>query len=203
MGGSMSGNLRLYNSGGYVELQAPSNATSQTLVLPTDSIQPGMVHLHTETFSAVSSVSIDNVFSSTYDDYRVMMRYSASVSSDLFLRYRSGGVDSTNATQNNRGFIDPNAVAVQNFALVDQNYLRINNSATVGNAITMDIQSPFDSGQYTFGSYMAQQNHFAVSAKFAVGSATILTAAQHDGFTFYPASGNITGTLRIYGYRNS
>ena len=200
----MSGTIRLNGStSGYVELTAPAVAGSTSLELPLDSLQPGLVHLHTETFSAASSVSIDNVFSSTYDDYRVMMRYSASVSSDLYFRYRSGGADSTNATQNNRGFIDPNSVAVQNFSHVDQNYLRINNSATVGNAITIDIQSPYDSSQYTFGTYMAQQNHFATSAKFAVGSATILTALQHDGFTVYPASGNITGTLRIYGYRNN
>ena len=129
----MSGTIRLNgSSSGYVELTAPAVAGSTSLELPLDSLQPGMVHLHTETFSASSSVSIDNVFSSTYDDYRVMMRYSARVSSDLYLRYRSGGLDSPTATQNNRGFIDPNAVAVQNFSHVDQNYLRINNSATVG-----------------------------------------------------------------------
>jgi hypothetical protein len=37
----------------------------------------------------------------------------------------------------------------------------------------------------------------------AAGGGQLTTSTQYDGFTIYPNSGNITGTVRVYGYRNS
>lgn len=51
------GSIRLYGAtSGYLELQAPDVAPDATLTLPSDSVQPGLVHLHTETFRDRKSV---------------------------------------------------------------------------------------------------------------------------------------------------
>lgn len=199
----MSGNLRLYNSGGYVELQAPSNATSQTLVLPTDSIQPGLVHLHTETFSAVSSVSMDNVFSSTYDNYRIVFVGTLSATeADISVRMRAGGVDATTTNYafflfaqgvNNTGYNQRNTG--------DSKWIagRLGTSGT--SSCSFDLFGPASAARTTFHS---QNLGDGTTTTFVqVGSGTHTLSNSYDGITIFPGGNNMTGTIRIYGYRNS
>ena len=37
---------------------------------------------------------------------------------------------------------------------------------------------------------------------YKAGGATHSVTSPYDGFTFYPSGGTISGTMRIYGYRN-
>lgn len=202
MGGSMSGNLRLYNSGGYVELQAPSNATSQTLVLPTDSIQPGLVHLHTENFSGASSVSVDSVFSSTYDAYRVVMKTQRNTSeSSPTLRLRVSGIDETGNFYFRHGVSNGSNNTNYNQAGNAVGFFGIGRAGSNGIGITsLDIMNPF----LTTGTSLVGQN-------IAAGTTTVFIehfggfqdrSTSYDGFTLAD-SGTLTGTIRVYGYRNS
>ncbi len=55
-----------------------------------------MVLLNTTSFSAVSSQSINDVFSATYDHYKLKLWFfGASASGALSFRYRVGGADNT------------------------------------------------------------------------------------------------------------
>lgn len=193
----MSGNIRLYNTGGYVELQAPSSATNQTLVLPTDSIQPGLVHLHTETFSAVSSVSLDNVFSSTYDNYRIVTNVTTSANAQIRIRMRSSGTDLTSSY--NWGSFSTASTTGYNQYLsqseVDLFYVPTGQGSGV-----VDIFAPYLSLETRLVSDGV--SNYLTAARVNV-FARVSNTNSYDGFTLYPSNPSFTGTLRVYGYRNS
>lgn len=199
----MSGNIRLYNTGGYVELQAPSSATNQTLVLPTDSIQPGLVHLHTETFSGQSSVSLDNVFSATYANYRVVINVSSSAS-NLNMRMRASGSDNSssnyyfNGPELSTSSVTSPAVA-RSIGL--QNYAITGIYGTGPGYAALDIYAPYLTQTTAFTGHAISNGGTDLFQR--IMSMYMSVTTSYDGFTIYPASSTITGTLRIYGYRNA
>ena len=196
----MAGNIRLYNTSGYVELQAPSSASAQTLVLPTDSIQPGLVHLHTETVSGQSSVSLDNVFSSTYQNYRVIFNHETSANQDGSFRLRVSGSDDSTSNAYIRQRITASSTTVAAQRATDTLWNVWQSNTTRNNATVFDIFRPFDAATTTIQSVVASSDTGAYYAAY-VGTHTQTTS--YDGFTIYVNSGTITGTIRIYGYRNN
>jgi hypothetical protein len=198
VGGSVSGNLRLYGTSGYVELQAPANAVSQTLILPTDSIQPALVHINTTTFSAVSSVSVDNCFTSDYENYRVLINaQTASGLAAFYTRLRASGVDATTANYDITGiYVQTNGATGANACAIGATSGQLQGIASTASSYTMDIMTPylakrtFTMGQWLYGQYFGSNSNMHTLAN------------SYDGFTIYPASSTITGTIRVYGYRN-
>ena len=197
----MSGTIRLNGStSGYVELTAPAVAGSTSLTLPLDSLQPGMVHLHTETVSAVSSVSIDNVFSSTYENYLIVPQFTSTASAALRCRYRLSGTDASGATDYTRQRLDVDGSSVS-AARTSSSFLFCGSLAT-----TALNGSHF----FVYGPFLAQPT---AARSVVVGSSSGAylndTASTHnqsvsyDGFTLYLDTGTFTGSLRIYGYRNN
>ena len=199
----MAGNIRLYNTSGYVELQAPASASAQTLVLPTDSIQPGLVHLHTEAFSAASAVIFDNVFSSEYENYALIVHATIAASeTDGYLRLRASGTD---ATGSNYGFFNQssgvNGVGYnQNSGGTTQLTAgRLGSNGT--GSLFVNIFRPQYAVRTTFQSQNVADGTTTAFIQSGGGLHSLSTA--YDGFTFYPASSTMTGTIRIYGYRNN
>jgi hypothetical protein len=207
MGGSvMAGNIRLYNTSGYVELQAPSSASAQVLELPTDSIKPGLVHLHTESFSAVSSVSIDDVFSSTYTMYRVTIFLSSmSANTVMLMKFRNSGSDLSAAgyLSNNRGMSDGGTLASHNFSGATTGMSLGFTSSAHNFGCVLDVfdpagtQRPIISGQT-----QGQLSGAGGFASWRIGG-KYNAASTANGMSLIASSGTITGNLRVYGYRNS
>jgi len=192
----MSGNIRLYNTSGYVELQAPSSASAQVLELPTDSIQPGLVHLHTETFSAKSTVSISDVFSSTYDNYRLVLTHSGG-NEDVNFRLQSSGTPST-TNYSDQTVAGDGASATAGRVTRGSVNLGINTNPGISD---FAIHAPFLT-QVTalvgFGGNAYNGSHI----RMITGIHSI--ASSYDGFTLTPGgAGTISGIAHIYGYRNS
>jgi len=191
----MSGNLRLYNSSGYVELQAPDNAESQTLVLPTDSIQPALVHINTTDFSAASSVSLDNVFTSDYDNYRVMFTGSSSAGGTLLMRLRSSGSDATGSDYSRQLLESYGTTVLASSATATSVYVTW--LSTILGFMALDMFSPHLSVLTAYSSMGGKPSNSIQ----VIGHHNV--ASSYDGLTIYPTSGTITGTIRVYGYRNS
>lgn len=195
----MSGNIRLYNSGGYVELQAPANAVSQTLVLPTDSIQPALVHINTTTFSAVTTVNIDGVFSSSYDSYRIIVSGSqtAAAGTARRMRFRASGT----SISSNYGFSYINNTttsSVGGLTAYNNWDIGVFGSGNFGQSV-IEIGGPFLVGQTTgvstSGNYIGQSSLY-------IRGLHQTDSTSFDGFSTYVESGTITGTIRVYGYKN-
>ena len=166
------------------------------LALPTDSIKPGMVHLHTETFSGVLSVSIDNVFNSTYDNYRIVIRHTGG-NEDVYMRMRSSGTDAT--TNYNRQVLDVDGTSVSAFRNTTAGFMvGVNTNAGVSDMI---ISGPNLVAITACTSVNAMS---LSSARLRVSGSTHSTSSSYDGLTLVPGgAGTISGTVSVFGCRNT
>ena len=200
------GNVRLYcSTSGYTELAPPAVAPDGVLSLPsgtgTLATQDyaagagGLVHINTETVSAVSSVSMTSQLSATYENYFVVWSLTSSTDASLRCRVRSGSTDNTATNydyQYNRG-----SSTSTNFGNdTNQTSFLMSQILSSGGSGHCLIASP-NLAQNTL--FTARGGH-ALQFNDAKGVHDVATA--FDGLTFFMASGTMTGTIRLYGYAN-
>lgn len=200
--------LRLNGStSGYAEIKAPAVAGSTSLTLPTDSIQPGLVLVNETAFSAVSSVSVNNCFTSTYENYRMIVNMTAA-STNLALRFRTrlAGSDDTGANYfRSAYYIGTTGAAAGTDVGGVLNYWTVFDacdSTDANNLHSLDLFSPLSGKRKNALGMYHQQNPSAVGYGGATYFNKIVTT-NYDGLTFYTSTGTATFTVRIYGYRNS
>jgi hypothetical protein len=161
----------------------------------------GMVLLNTTSFSAVSSQSINDVFSTTYDNYKVLININSSPTDALTLRLRVGGSDNSSNNYMWAGYtIESNTVflsAMGSSGAVSS--YRIGN--TYGNTSTAEllIANPFKTQQTQFHSKNASYSTASNWAVDQVLSGTTTVTTSYTGFTILIASSTITGSVSVYG----
>jgi hypothetical protein len=164
--------------------------------------QGGLVLLNTTTFSAQSAVSINNVFSATYDNYKCTIFTTASAgSATLSLRLRASGAD--NSTGNyytaSAGLTTAGAAANLNSTSATSFNIGATESGYASYAASFDVVSPFlTSDKYLLG------NQFEYNGTTTVGRALNglfdTTTYSATGLTLLSTQ-NITGTIEVYGYK--
>jgi hypothetical protein len=155
----------------------------------------------TVTFSAASAVSLNNVFSSTYTNYKVLMSStSSSGSNTLRFRMRDAAADLTTSTYRHLTWYTNSASS--GYAGLESssaaNYASISYNGVQGNSVEFDIFNP----------KVADYTHLRSTSTFADGTNMFLLASgtvvnnqiSYDGFTIYPVTAAITGTISVYGY---
>lgn len=193
--------LATYATQSYADSQPGSK-----LIVPTSiAVGSGSGSISTQgavTFSSASSISLNGVFSSTYDNYRLIFTTTSNTASGYInMRLRSAGTDVTAGNY----FSSVVQAAYGSTAIGNDNG---GNSQTTWNrfgyydgttdayASSGDILLPFASA---FTSFNAAKARSGYGSEFATGVYKATTSV--DGFTIYSA-GNFTGTLRVYGYKN-
>jgi hypothetical protein len=160
---------------------------------------PGLTLVNTTTIgTGVSSVSLNNVFSATYRNYRVIINWleASTGTPNVSLRLRVGGTDNTGAfAYQPRGWSNVSGT-LAGFGSAGSS-LFVGKLTGANPITTMDITLPF----------VALQTNFVVNAFEGLNNdawgfqATHTQAVSYDGFTVFPASGNFTGgTIDVYGY---
>jgi hypothetical protein len=164
-------------------------------------VAPGLVLITTASPSAVSSVSINDCFTSTYENYRVVISLTAiSGSTDFNMRLRVGGSDTTSnyVSQLTESFTSSVQTAA-NPSGTDDWY--VGRDSDVAGTTVFDIFRPQTATRTDligFGFYLAPTGVYVAQQYFNVQTA----ATQFDGFTLIKDN-NFTGTIRVYGYANS
>jgi hypothetical protein len=155
------------------------------------------------TFSGASSVSLNGCFTSTYDNYKVVIYLtSSSGSNTLRFRTRVSGADLTTSTYRTLAYYANSAA--NSFSGLESSsagsYGALSYSGVQGNAIEFDIFNP-QIANYT---HLRSSSTFADSTNmFHLSSGTVVNnTTSYDGFTIYPAAANIAGTIRVYGYKD-
>jgi hypothetical protein len=216
------GNVRLYGStSGYTELAPPAVAPDGVLSLPsgtgtlatqayvdtaeTDAINTaiaggGLVHIATDSFSAVSSVSLNDVFTSSHENYFFLATIASSVTNPLInLRLRASGSDDTTSNYQ-RQELYAGSTTVAGVRASNSNKFNFGYVHSNGGICSMTFFRP-QLAQKTGIMVQNDENLDRAYIYFANGGFSLTT--QFDGFSIYPASGTITGTIRVYGYANS
>lgn len=164
----------------------------------------GLVYINELTFSGATSASpanLDSIFSATFQNYKIELYISnASAQVTLNYRFRTGGASDSTANYNNQQLIaDSTTVAASrsvNQTVGDLGQLTLNDISffdiTIFNPFTAAKTAMLVNGAATSGqAYFRQQaNNFQAATSF-------------NGISVYPSSGNITGTMRVYGFRQA
>jgi hypothetical protein len=159
----------------------------------------GMVLLNTTSFSAVSSQSVNDVFSSTYENYMVVLNVISSGADNIIrLRLRASGTDASGSDYTSQGLV-VFSTTVSGSRITSASSLDIFRQDTSWNGATSFIHKP----------NLATATQFNTSNAWSLEGARIgLYTGSHSltnaytGFTLIPATGNITGTVRVYGINN-
>lgn len=152
------------------------------------------------TVTGVTSVSLNGVFSATYDNYRLVMTMTGDADRALLMRYRTSGTDNTNS---NYAYsrIAGNASTVSGAGAYPNNtaeILQVSNGAP--SIVISDIGGPFLTEKTAGISTGTTSTPSAIVAQY---EAFVFTATtSFDGFTVFVSAGNITGDIRVYGYSN-
>jgi hypothetical protein len=178
------------------KLQVYTGATFADVYPPATSNQ-GLTLINTTAFSGVSSQSINNVFTSTYDSYQIIFSTTAVATNGVVtMRLRASGVDTSTNYKNQQSFSASTSIAsAGDDSGTDEWILTYINTATAKNNSFQGIFHRPNVAQPTLYNALAQYS--TTSAGFVSGWQTDST--QFDGLTFI-APGNITGTISIYGF---
>jgi hypothetical protein len=162
----------------------------------------GLTQVANVSFTSAASIAIDNVFSTTYTNYLFHWRMTAASGTDveLQLRGRIAGVDKTTGLRDTR-------LQIQNTTLTGtiDNALRIGNTSNTFPAFAVGnftLFNPNIATATTFSGQSLYTSNAGVDNQFVHGGYCNV-AEQWDGAKIVASTGTISGTVRVYGYRNS
>jgi hypothetical protein len=161
----------------------------------------GLVLLNTTTFSLVTSQAIDGVFSSSYDNYRIVLSnfIGAASGNDIRMQGRVAGVTQTaaNYSYGNIVITSTNVLFSSGGSAVTTGGTIGVTETTLGNGVACDIYCPnkaIETG-WTF----SQKRAANANGHFGFGA--YQNTAQLTGFILSASGGgNISGTVSVYGY---
>jgi hypothetical protein len=148
------------------------------------------------TFTSAATVSMNGVFSATYDNYLAVIRYTNTSDTNTRFRLRASGTDATGSNYTYQ-------------------LLRAGSTSVTGSRASADdkggiggVSISLMSGEhfYLYGPALAQPtatravNVSGISdARIDEYATTHSLSTAYDGFTFYAITGNMTGTCTVYG----
>lgn len=149
-------------------------------------------------FTAVTSLSLNGVFTSDYDNYLLVINHVNSLQqTNITARLRAAGTDAS-GTDYTRQYIWANGASVTGARSTSQTTLFI--------GVSSDEQRSGDH-VHLYGPYLAQptasRNLNVVGetgASLFESACTHSLSTSYDGVTLACGAGNITGTVHVFGY---
>ena len=167
----------------------------------TASAASGLSLITSQSFSASTAVNVNSVFSSTYYNYRIIVRVTTGTAGGdgvATMRLRSSGTDTTTNYATARGYfysttIGADSLGSTSWGIFDQN------SSYQTQSCVIDLFNPNQSLR-TQG-WVNNPKTNSTNLNIGIMAALLQSdTTSFDGFSIYPASGNITGTVEVYGY---
>jgi hypothetical protein len=156
---------------------------------------PGLVLLNTTSFSGVSSQSINDVFSATYDNYKLLINIESAGAPELGIRMRVGGADASGAIYYSQR-LRAQDTTVSAARQVTQTYFPIGPVQTSQrNVAIVELNNPFATLKTTMTATMGLDwyEHYLRTSLHD-------TATSYTGFTLVPSGSTLTGKVSVYGY---
>jgi hypothetical protein len=152
-------------------------------------------------FSAVASFTVDSIFSGTYTNYVLSMRYRTSTTNNPAIQLRVGGV--TAATNYNVEFLTGDNVTASAARITAQTSAPIFRSTDgdFKSYSTVQISGPFLAEATLFAGESAISGDGSYA--FPISQHNIAnhsTATSYDGFIVSVPTGTFTGSYTLYGY---
>jgi hypothetical protein len=162
----------------------------------------GLDLINTTSFSAVSSQSINDVFSATYKNYRIILNFATAVAIDkvISMRLRKAGVDFSGAS------------GYENISLGVTAGGATSNATGSATSFTLLNNAHYTSQRSVVLDILNAQGGTTISGQSVGGTSSVtnalningicLTSNTYDGFTIITSASNFTtaSTVSVYGY---
>jgi hypothetical protein len=189
---------------GFATQSYADNTPGMKLIVPSSvAVGSGSGSVSTQgtvTFSGASSVSLNNAFNATYNNYKIFVNISSASTTDTFrLRLRASGTDNSSSNYVISGVVryaDNGTAAQGNTGTTS---FQLGRFHTTGGWAECSIIDPFQTLETKYYSTGTRRPATTPEAEWSGGNTTVTTS--YDGFTVLASSGNITGSVSIYGYK--
>lgn len=162
----------------------------------------GLTLIASQSFSATTAVNVNNCFTTTYDNYRIIIQnLTADANRTLNIRWRASAADNSTSNYNYQYGYDSSTTSSGSRSTAQTSGVLGYASTTSGSFYVVDVflpQAAAVTSALSLGGYMYAGPTLDSIRYFNNFSAT----TQFDGFSLFPSLGTITGTARVYGYRN-
>lgn len=152
------------------------------------------------TFSSVASVTISNIFSSAYKNYRIVctdMAWSAN-SNHMSMQMDASGTSRTTGYYQAGIGNWYNAASTQYYNVSNGSafqYLIYTASTVVGSSCIIDVINPYETSITLIQSNSISDQIYANYIGGQVGG------GSYNGFKLFPTAGTFSGTIKVYGYK--
>jgi hypothetical protein len=164
-------------------------------------VTPGLVCVKAETaFTTASSITADNIFTSSYTNYRIMIRQLGTSNTTTEFRLRVGGVTAS-TNYNFQRLQGTGSSTAASFASAQTYFQILGPNGAFINTYIFELFSPAEASPTGFMTQQIKNDGAytsSVAAELIYGTHTTSTA--YDGFIFAPQGGTVTGTYTVYGY---
>jgi hypothetical protein len=160
----------------------------------------GLTQLANVSFTTAASVTIDNVFTSNYQNYALYLNYKGTNAQNLSLQLRAGGATTITQYYLSGSEVQNGSTTVTGFNTSNgTSFDRIGRTDTGNEGIVfVSLFSPNTASIRTLVNF-----HACDTLLNRIGGGFLNATTQYDGVIFTPGSGTITGNIRLYGLRNS
>lgn len=148
------------------------------------------------TFTSATSLSLNGVFTSSYDNYMIVCRATSSVASNISVRFRVGGTDNSTSNSYVTQEMEANGTTVGGARLTNN----------LGRIAAMNATQRCGFVTNVYGPFLAQPTAFRTVISNDLSSARIVDHAgthnqstSYDGITFITDTGSSTGLVSVYG----
>jgi len=160
----------------------------------------GLVCVKAETsFSAVTSVTADNVFTSTYRNYLVQLQFVTSAENDVVMKFRASGTATSSGYNRQLATFEATTSFVSELAS-QSSYLIGHSNGTFYNQFNINLYAPQITQPTVINNFFTAPvaNYTTIFIGQNGGVQTDSTA--FDGIEWSVATGTFTGVYAIYGY---
>lgn len=154
----------------------------------------GLIHIETQSGTSTSGINFNNVFSSDFENYKLIASVVQNSANSIRFRLRNAGTDATGSNYKNHSINIDGGGGLSGVVTTGTSLVLTADAATIG-AGSIDIGRPFVA-TYTSMLFLGGVNSFS-----RVGANFHELNQSYDGFSI-TSVGTFTGSISIYGYRN-
>jgi hypothetical protein len=184
-----------YVAQGAVAIETLGDSVDSTLFTALGGAYPGLRLIKKQTIgSTVSSVAVTSAFSSTYDNYKIVVSGGSS-SAAAYLNLTLTGA--SNVYDFGLTFVAFGSSTNLADQVQNANSFKYGGTALISNGldVSVDVNNPFLDKYTTF------KNQVVNASIVGVGAGVHKAATSYTGFTITPETGTLTGgTIYVYGY---
>jgi hypothetical protein len=173
------------------------NGSAWTPVAPTNS---GLIHIETQSPSGVAAVNFNNIFSSSFTNYKIFLTLFGSVQQTISMRMRASATDASGGDYN-RQILEAGSTTVSGSRATNQTSWPIGqtfNNSNVETGMELTIFNPFNAKHTSLLANSVEMSGGADSNRVYQYANVHKLNTSYDGFTIF-VSGTLTGKISVYG----